>query len=425
MIRKIIHLNYKKLQIAGAGFGALTGLILLLGVSQFYIDMDHVMKSNRDLIDPEYIVINKKISFLETFNLASATFSKDEIDEIRQQPFAEKVVGFISNQFALSAYTESSRFPDFYTDLFFEAVPDAYLDVKNQEWHWEKGQRTIPIILPQDYLNLYNFGFATSQGLPQISPRAISLVNFKIEIEGLGKKDIFNGKIIGFSNRLNSILVPYTFLTWANREYGNTSKPEISRLVIVTKDPTDPKIVSFLDKKGYETIREKLKSSRLNIILKLIISFLGTLGFLIIFLAFMVFILSFQLLIARSEDRIRKLKWLGYHYREISRPFIADLGIIMGILVIVTAVLLVLIKNRFSEYVSGWGLELSKGISPLIAWGGGALVLLMFVLNVAAILRQTRKVPIDKQDHSRGLILTSTPSTPFMRSSNLLVSVLP
>ncbi len=392
MIRKIIHHNYSKLQILGAGLGSLIGLILLLGVGQFYVDMNHVMKKNRDLIDPEYIVINKKISFLETFNLSKATFSPAEIKEIRQQPFADKVVGFISNEFALSAFTQSTRFPDFYTDLFFEAIPDEYLDVKNPGWHWETGQRTIPIILPQDYLNLYNFGFAPSQGLPQISPKTISLVNFKVKISGNGKSDEYNGHIIGFSNRINSILVPYSFLTWANKEYGNASKPEISRLVIVTKDPTDPNIVSFLDKKGYETIREKLKSSRLNIILKFIISFLGTLGFFIILLAFMVFILSFQLLIARSEEQIRKLKWLGFNDREISRPFLTDLGIIMASLTVLTAVLLFFLKNGFSHFITAWGMNPTTGVNPFIAGGGLLLILLMFLLNARAIIRQAKKI---------------------------------
>ncbi len=392
MIRKVIHHNYKKFQVFGACLGALTGLLLLLGAGQFYFEMDYIMKQNRDLIDPEYIVINKKISFLQTFKLSSATFTPDEIKEVRRQPFADKVDGFVSSRFSVFAYTESTRFPNFSTDLFFEAVPDEYLDVKNPDWHWEKGRRTIPVILPQDYLNLYNFGFAKGQGLPQVSPGTISLVNFRIRISGNGKTDTFNGEIAGFSNRINSILVPYDFLTWANQTYGNSPKPDVSRLVIVTKDPTDPRIVSFLDKKGYETIREKLKSSRLNIILKFIITILGTLGLCIIVLAFMVFVLSFQLFIARSEERIRKLKWLGYTYREISRPFLSDLGVIMISLTMVSGVLLVILKNRLSGYVAEWGMELTRGIDPLIAGAGITLVLLMYLLNMYAILRQAKKI---------------------------------
>jgi hypothetical protein len=198
MIRRLLWKNYGKWQILGASFGALAGLLLLMAVIQFYFEMENVLQTNKDLLDPEYIVINKRIGLLETLNFRDAIFDKAEVEEIRQQPFVEKVEGFISNDFALSAYTESARFPDFFTDLFFEAIPDDYLDIKSDEWNWRQGQRTIPIILPQEYLNLYNFGFAPSQGLPQISPTTMGLVNFRISITGNGKTELFNGRISGF-----------------------------------------------------------------------------------------------------------------------------------------------------------------------------------------------------------------------------------
>lgn len=392
MLRRLIRKNYNILQIFGASLGALAGFVLLLSAGQFYIEMDNIIKANKDLIDPEYIVINKQVSFLETFNLRAATFSSEEIEQIRQQQWAEKVEGFISNQFALSAYTESDRFPDFYTDLFFESIPDQYLDVKDEDWNWDVGDPVIPIILPQEYLNLYNFGFAPSQGLPQISPRTVSLVGFTITIRGGGKAKEFRGKIIGFSNRVNSILVPYKFLTWANEKYGFHSEEKISRLVIITKDPTNPDIISFLENNGYETIKEKLKSSRLNIILKFIISFLGSVGFFIIFLAFMVFILSFQLMIARSADRIRKLKWIGYHYMEISKPYIINFIFILGSLGALTALILFSLKSALEEYVSDWALDLSEGIHPFILFGGLVMLIIIFGLNTLAIIRQTRKI---------------------------------
>ncbi len=392
MIGSLIRKNYSSIQIFGASVGALAGLVLLLSAGQFYIEMDNVMQENRDLIDPEYIVINKQISFLETFNIREATFSEKEIIEIREQSWSEKVTGFISNQFALSAFTDSERFPDFYTDLFFEAIPDEYLDVKDENWKWKPGNRTIPIILPREYLNLYNFGFAPSQGLPQISPRTVSMAGFTINIRGKGKSQEFRGKITGFSNRVNSILVPYEFLKWANEKFGFQDKEKISRLVIVTKDPTNPEIVSFLEKKGYETIKEKLKSSRLNIILKFIISFLGSLGFFIIFLAFMVFVLSFQLMIARSSENIRKLKWIGYHHLEISRPYIMNFTFILLILCVFTIILLYVLKSLLDNYISGWGIELTDGFHPWVIAGGMGLVLSIFTVNAFAIIRQTRNI---------------------------------
>ncbi|MCB8994154.1 MAG: hypothetical protein H6538_00940 [Bacteroidales bacterium] len=391
MLRKLLWQSYGKLQMAGATAGSLIGFVLLISISQFWFEMDHVLKTNEDLINPDFIVINKKVSILKTLDVGNTDFTEGEMENIRKQPFADQVAGFISNDFALSAYTESERFPDFYTDLFFEAVPDTFLDVKTADWKWEAGQSTIPIILPQDYLNLYNFGFAPSQGLPQISPSIIRHVNFKISITGKGKQTIFNGKIVGFSNRINSILVPYKFLNWANKEYGKSPEPKISRAVIVSKNPSNPEIAAFLNREGYESIKENLKSSRLNIILKFIISFLGGLGILIIGLALLVFILSFQLLISKSGDKIRKLSLLGYHYREISRPYIYLLSILISLITLLAGFSVLLLKRFFINFSGDWGLELTPGIHPLVAGGGIILLALIFVLNYLAISRQTRR----------------------------------
>ena len=163
-------------------------------------------------------------------------------------------------------------------------------------------------------------------------------------------------------------------------------------MVIETKDPTNPEIVSFLNKKGYETIKEKLKTSRLNIILKFIISFLGSLGFVIILLAFLVFVVSFQLIISRSSDKIRRLKWLGFHYREISKPYIIKLAYIILLLTGLTVGGLMIIKNLFLNYTSEWGLFLSEGIHPGVFLIGATVILLLFLVNTSAIFQQTKNI---------------------------------
>lgn len=391
MLGKIVKKEYKKIQLYGASVGALTGLILLLSAGQFYFDMQVVMSENKDLIAPEYLVVNKKVSFLETFNLKEATFSDREIREIREQEWAECVEGFISNQFALSAYAESERFPDFFTDLFFEAIPDGYLDVGDKNWQWSPGQNLVPIILPREYLNLYNFGFASSQGLPQISPETVSLVNFRIMIRGMGQSAEFDARIVGFSSRINSILVPWDFLSWANENYGIQRERKISRLAIVTKDPTHPEIISFLSGKGYETSKEKLKSSRLNIILRFIISVLGGLGAVIVFLSFLVFILSFQLMISRSQEKIQKLKLLGYTYREISRPYILHFAGILIILSILTLLILWALHSVFVNSMNTWNMPASGGIQLAVFISAASIMVLMFIVNSLAIIKQTRK----------------------------------
>jgi len=391
---RILWQDHSRTHLLWAFLGTLAGFVLLLAGIQFYLDFKSILKVNRDLLDPEYIVINKKVHIGQTLGLAKPGFSEDEIEEISDQPFADRVAPFISNEFPISAYTQSERFPDFYTELFFEAIPDEYIDVKSDQWDWDTAEGIIPIIIPQDYLNLYNFGFAQSQGLPQIPKGVISLINFRIRLRGPGRGnyDDFQGRIVGFSNRINSILVPHDFLEWANEKYGYYTKAEPSRVIMESKDPTDPAIINFIEEKGYDTIREKLKSSRLNIILKLIISFLLVIAAIIIGLAFMVFLLSLQLMISRSSQKIRRLNKLGFHYREISRPYILLLLILMIGVTVLSLLVTGILAGHFSGVAEAWNLDISSTLHGLIYGTSLGLITLIFIANTVAILLSTRKL---------------------------------
>jgi len=377
-----------------AFLGTLAGFVLLMSGIQFYIDIKSVLSQNRDLLDPEYIIINKKVGIGQTLGMVDAGFTEEEIEELADQPFADRVATFISNEFPVSGYTENERFPDFYTELFFESVPDEYIDIKTEEWRWDPEEGTIPIIIPQDYLNLYNFGFAQSQGLPQIPKGVISVINFRIRLRGQGRGNYEDhpGRIVGFSNRIHSILVPYDFLTWANEKYGYFKMNDPSRVILVSKDPTDPEIIRFIEDKGYDTIREKLKSSRLNIILKFIISFLVVVAGIIIGLAFLVFLLSLQLMISRSAGKIRRLNKIGFHYREISKPYIVLLLILLAGVTALSLLVTNLLTKQFSEMAMEWNLEIQPGLHGMIYAASSGLITLIFITNMVAILVSTKKL---------------------------------
>jgi hypothetical protein len=394
LLYQILWKDHSRAHLLGAFLGTLAGFVLLLAGIQFYKDFKSVLTENRDLLDPEYIVINKKVDIGQTLGLTRVGFTQEEIEEIQDQPFADQVSAFISNQFPVSGYTENNRFPDFYTELFFEAIPDEYIDVKSEDWQWDPDKGTIPVIIPQDYLNLYNFGFAPSQGLPQIPKGVISMINFKLRLhgKGSGNYDDYKGRIVGFSNRVNSILVPLDFLNWANQKYGYFKKSNPSQVILVSKDPTDPNIVRFLDEKGYDTIREKLKSSRMNIILKFVISFLVIVAAIIIGLAFLVFLLSLQLMISRSSEKIRRLNKLGFHYWEISRPYILLLILLMVGITGLSLLFTSLLAGQLHHDAASWSLEISQSLHGIIYGTALGLVLLISVANVAAILISTKKL---------------------------------
>ena len=152
----------------------------------------------------------------------------------------------------------------FYTELFFESIPDEFVDVSNSRWQWSKGENEIPIILSRDYLALYNFGFAPSQGLPQFTPNTIGKLSMDVNISGNGLTQNFQGRIIGFSDRINSILVPQSFMNWANENFGETQKPQSSSLILKTNNPYSPELNDYLEQNKYEVSSGRLIGGQLT-----------------------------------------------------------------------------------------------------------------------------------------------------------------
>lgn len=389
---KILWKDHSRTHLLWAVFGTLAGFVILLSGIHFYENIKGIFDDNSDLLDPEYILISKDVNIGQAFGFGGTGFTEEEIDEIADQPFAQRVSPFISNEFPVSAFTKNERFPDFYTELFFEAIPDEFVDVKSEDWKWEDGQDYIPIIMPQDYLNLYNFGFAQSQGLPQIPKEVIGLVKFQVRLRGKPNHVTYPGKIVGFSNRINSILVPHDFLSWANESYGYMPEYKPSRVIVVTADPTDPAIMQFIEEKGYDTIKEKLKSSRLNIILKFIISFLVVIAGLIIGLSFLIFLLSLQLMISRSAEKIYKLNKMGYHYTEISLPYVVLLLILLSGVTTLSLIATRLLSGKFASMAEEWSLQISEKPGTLIYLVAIGLIVLLFIFNSISILISTRKL---------------------------------
>lgn len=56
------------------------------------------------------------------------------------------------------------------------------------------------------------------------------MIQMDITLRGNGRVEQFKGQIAGFSNRLNTILVPQTFMDWANMSFapGKVAHPPVS-----------------------------------------------------------------------------------------------------------------------------------------------------------------------------------------------------
>src|SRR6185437_9786315 len=290
-------------------FGLGIGVLLLLVSMQMFVNIRQLLQENnpRKTGGYDFISISKTIT---NDNMGKDnSFTIADISNLKKQPDITDVAPLISNKFRVRA-TAGDIIP-FSTDLFLESINNNYIDTVPSNFTWQPGQLTVPIIFSSDFLEMYNV-FAPAQGLPQLSPKTISSVNIILECSGPYGTQNFKGNIVALSDRINSLLVPKSFMSWSNQHFMKDTALHASRVYIKTKDANNPALISYLDQHGYHLNKDKVKFSRVKSILQNIVSALGVFGILVIVLALMLFSFYLQLMIAKSKDNLRLLLTLGY-----------------------------------------------------------------------------------------------------------------
>ncbi|MES2617591.1 MAG: hypothetical protein V4613_06925 [Bacteroidota bacterium] len=390
MIKQILLAKQNYWQLGFVMLGSFFGLLLVMSSVQLYCDFKAIVANKNDLIAPQFVVVNKPVTLLNTLTGMSSGFNDEEIEALKKVKSVGSVGKFTANQFTAKAAFEFGG-SAVYTDMFFEAVPDAFLDISVDNWNWKEG-REVPVILPTDYINLYNFGFAPSHGLPQISKATAQMAPIKIKIEGQGKAGEFQGRIAGFTNRINSILVPEKFLNYANSIYGEGTAKKTNRLVVMCNDPGDETLTKYIEEQGYETNLELLKNGKLNSLLKVVLSILLVIGGIIILLSITGFIQYAQLLVSNAAYEISTLLQLGYFVKVLFAKILLFYSIVLATVAILGITGLYVVKHYFNAWIIAKGFEPENGISPLVLYTGIGLMLLFLLLNAMNIYRLIRRL---------------------------------
>ena len=394
LVWKLMRRHISLGQLAGFFFANLCGMVIVLLSIQFYQDVAPVFTEGDSFMKKDYIIVSKKVSTLGSFVGKSNTFSQTEIDEIEEQPFTRGVGEFTPSQFKVSAGVGMEQLGlNLSTAMFFESVPDKYVDTNLDGWHFEPGQEEIPIIIPRNYLNLYNFGFAQSRSLPQISEGVINMVNLEVRIHGGGKRDTYKGKIAGFSNRLNTILVPESFMTWANIHYGDGGiRKEPSRLIVEVNNPNDDRLAQFFRERGYDTEDDKLDAGKTTWFLKVIVGIVLSVGLLISALSFYILMLSIYLLLQKNTTKLENLLLIGYGPNRVAFPY-QSLTIALNAIVLVLSVCIVLyVRTLYLDLVEQMFPSLNAGSWWLMLVVGILLFLSVSCFNVLAIRKKIASI---------------------------------
>ncbi|MBL7815833.1 MAG: hypothetical protein JNL70_12535 [Saprospiraceae bacterium] len=382
ILKKLLTQNRNTAQVIGAAIGAFIGLFLLLFALQTWFDLQKILRGASE--GENYVILNKPVSLANTI-FGKSVFKPEETKDIGSQSFTKAVANFSANRFKVSA---SSSAINFYTELFFESVPKEHLDVEDPEFRWREGQTEIPIIMSKDYLALYNFGFAISQGLPQFTPSTIRKVNFDINLRGKGQEKTFTGRIIGFSNRINSILVPESFMSFANDQFGDQPDLGASRILLKVENPYDKKLATYLNEKGYELSTGRLIGGRLGTILNATIAALAIIGILLMLLSTLVFVLNYQLIISKSAADIRLLRQIGYRPTDIARVLRGSLFKLLGSIFIIVIAALFAARIGVVGWLEQQDFAVSKTYDAPVLLIGLVLMSVILVVNILNIKRQ-------------------------------------
>lgn len=386
---KLLRQHISVPQLAGFFFANLFGMVIVLLGVQFYKDVIPVFTDGDSFMKKDYIIVTKKISTLGSFAGKSNVFTDNDIKEIKEQSFTKGVGKFQPSLFTVSAgLGMESAGIRLSTDMFFESVPNEYVDVGLDKWHFTESSKEIPIIIPRNYLNLYNFGFAQARSLPKLSEGVMGMIQLDIVIRGNGNIEKYKGKIVGFSDRLNTILVPEEFMDWANREFAPNKNGGPSRLIVEVNNPADEKIARFFQKKGYETEDNKLDAGKTTYFLKLIIGIVLAIGLFISVLSFYILMLSIYLLLQKNTTKLENLLLIGYSPKKVALPYQA-LTMGMNLVVLLFSICIVgWVRNCYLGTITLLFPQLQSGGLWTAIVVGCILFAFVSVVNILAIKKK-------------------------------------
>lgn len=389
LVWKLLRQHISVGQLTGFFFANLFGMLIVLLSVQFYRDVLPIFTQGDSFMKKNYIIATKRISTLGSFTGRSNTFSPKEIEEMKGQSFTESVGAFTPSLFKVSAGLAMQETGiHLSTEMFFESVPDEYVDVNLDKWHFDKTSQTIPIIIPRNYLNLYNFGFAQSRSLPKLSEGLIGLIQMDITLRGNGRVEHFKGKIAGFSNRLNTILVPQAFMEWANRSFAPGKEACPSRLIVEVKNPTDTAISDYFQQQHYETEGDSLDTGKTTYFLRLITGIVMGVGLFISILSFYILMLSIFLLLQKNTTKLENLLLIGYSPNQVALPYhILTVGLNLSVLVLSVSGV-AWMRSYYMEMLGTLFPQLEAGSLLPCRMTGCALFLAVSLLNILMIRRK-------------------------------------
>ena len=399
LLVKLLRKNINTWQLAGFLVANLLGGLIMLLAFQAYRDFEQFMNNQGGNTTNNYVVISKPVSAINTlgnlFGMKAPSFSEHEIEELKAHPAVADVGMFTAATFNVSGHFSLASIR-VGTELFMESVPNRFIDVDFEmlgiDWKADLGGGFLPVIVPRSYLNIYNFGFASTKGAPQLSDGVISSLPIEIRIRDKYRNIIsYDARIVGFTDRLNTILVPDEFLQSANAAYSTKAEKRPSRLIVESSPSADShQLLDYFSERGYmiEGNADTLKMKSFVYGLLIVVMLIGTI---ISLLAFLLLMISILLLIEKNKEKFINLHSLGYSIRQISMPYTVLVVVANSVVWLSAALAITFAYPPLSSFITLIAPEFQHA-SLLPCWVVALLLNLLFIcLHRMVIVKQIRK----------------------------------
>lgn len=373
LVWRLLRKNISKAQVATYFTTLLCGITLVMLAIQFHRDASR--RLSPDVNTPhEYITLSKTV---DRSGFSSNGFSQSEIEQLRREPWVDSVAPYLSGDFSVMLSMEIGM--PFTTQMFLEAVPEEFLDTIPERWSYKPDARIVPLIIPRDYLTLYNYGFASSQSLPKLSENTLMRLPLTLELSGNGKSKTYSARITGFSSRINSVIAPEEFIRYATEEYG---EGDVEPTKLIVKTLTDNSSINrYLEENHLERSGEGIDTTLLQSAVTLLTTLLIAIGTVIIALSIIIQLLCLYLLVEKNRDTTRRLIMLGYSPASLRRYYLRFIMVSNLVSFVVAALITPLCARLWHRLLPSDGFTLL----PCLA---GLLIALLLTLPVIPLLRR-------------------------------------
>lgn len=399
LVWKLLRRHMNVFQLLGFFVANLAGMwVIMLGI-QFYKDIIPLLNAEDTLFGQNNLVISKRISAVTSMSGGTNAFTVSDSTDLRRQPFCRDLGAFTATQYKATATMGVRGQEAFSTEMFFEAVPDRFVETDSAAWHYTAGSDTVPVIMPRAYIALYNFGFAQSRGLPKLSTSLADVIDMHIFVNAHSANARFVGHVVGFSSRVNTILVPQAFVDWSNATYEPGKSDAPTRLILKAGNITDEQIAVYMDKMGYEVEDDKLDAGKASYFLGMIITLVLIVGVLVSVLSFFILMLSVYLLVEKNSRKLQNLLLIGYSQHRVALPYqLLTVGLNLAVLII-AFVLVIPPRNYYMQMTSLMFPQVHGGSLLPAALAGAAIFTIVTIFNTIAIRRKMHSVWNEGRKH--------------------------